>query len=41
MSQRALAAALDKPPSWVAKIEQQERRLDVLEFIAIARDPRA
>lgn len=37
MSQRALAEALGKPPSWVAKVEQMERRLDVLEFVAIAR----
>ncbi len=37
MSQRALATKLGKPPSWVAKIEQMERRLDVVEFVAIAR----
>jgi transcriptional regulator with XRE-family HTH domain len=37
LSQRALAEALGKPPSWVAKVEQMERRLDLLEFIAIAR----
>jgi len=37
MSQRDLAAALGKPPSWVAKVEQMERRLDFIEFIAVAR----
>lgn len=36
-TQRELAAALGKPPSFVAKVEQLERRLDVNEFIAIAR----
>jgi transcriptional regulator with XRE-family HTH domain len=36
-TQRALAEALGKPPSFVAKVEQGERRLDILEFIAIAR----
>jgi transcriptional regulator with XRE-family HTH domain len=37
MTQRDVAKALDKPPSWVAKIESKERRLDLVEFIAIAR----
>lgn len=37
MSQAKLAEALDQYPSWVAKVEQLERRLDVLEFIAVAR----
>lgn len=37
MTQRDLAAALKKPPSWVAKVEQRERRLDVVEFVAVAR----
>lgn len=37
LSQRELARRLDKHPSFVNKIEQLERRLDVLEFIAIAR----
>jgi len=37
LTQRDLAARLGKPPSWVAKIEGRERRLDLLEFIAIAR----
>jgi transcriptional regulator with XRE-family HTH domain len=37
LSQRDLASALGKPPSWVAKVEQKERRLDLLEFVAVAR----
>ena len=37
LSQRELARRLSKPPSFVNKIELLERRLDVLEFIAIAR----
>lgn len=37
LTQRALAEALGKPPSFVAKIEQRERRLDLVEFVAIAR----
>lgn len=36
-SQRELATALAKPPSWVAKVEQGERRLDLVEFVALAR----
>jgi transcriptional regulator with XRE-family HTH domain len=36
-TQRTLAEALAKPPSFIAKVEQRERRLDVVEFIAIAR----
>lgn len=36
ISQRELARRLDKHPSFVNKIEQLERRLDILEFIAIA-----
>lgn len=36
VSQRELARRLNKPPSFVNKIEQLERRLDVLEFIVIA-----
>lgn len=36
ISQRELARRLGKPPSFVNKIEQLERRLDILEFIAIA-----
>lgn len=37
LSQRELARRLGKPPSFVNKIELLERRLDVLEFVAIAR----
>lgn len=37
ISQRELARRLGKHPSWINKIEQLERRLDVIEFIAIAR----
>lgn len=37
LTQRALAERLGKPPSYVAKIEIGERRLDFVEFIAIAR----
>jgi transcriptional regulator with XRE-family HTH domain len=37
ISQRELARRLGKPPSFVNKIEQVERRLDFLEFIAIAK----
>lgn len=37
LSQRELARRLGKHPSFVNKIELLERRLDVLEFIAIAR----
>ena len=36
ISQRELARRLAKPPSFVNKIEQLERRLDILEFIATA-----
>jgi transcriptional regulator with XRE-family HTH domain len=36
ITQRELARRLGKPPSFVNKTEQLERRLDVLEFIAIA-----
>jgi transcriptional regulator with XRE-family HTH domain len=32
LSQAQLAERLKKPPSFVAKIEQSERRLDLLEF---------
>jgi transcriptional regulator with XRE-family HTH domain len=37
MTQRDLATKLGKPPSWVAKVERGERRLDLVEFIAVAR----
>ncbi len=36
ISQRKLAKSLSKPPSFVNKIELIERRIDVLEFIAMA-----
>lgn len=36
ISQRELARRLGKPPSFVNKIELLERRLDILEFIAVA-----
>ena len=36
ISQRELARRLGKHPSFTNKIEQLERRLDILEFIAIA-----
>lgn len=32
-TQRALAATLRVSPSWVAKVETGERRLDVVEFL--------
>jgi transcriptional regulator with XRE-family HTH domain len=37
MTQHALARLLKKPQSFVAKYEGGERRLDVVEFVAIAR----
>lgn len=36
ISQRELARRLGKYPSFVNKIEKLERRLDILEFIAIS-----
>jgi transcriptional regulator with XRE-family HTH domain len=36
LSQRDLAARLGKPRSFVSKIENRERRIDVVEFIAVA-----
>jgi len=30
---RDLAAKLDKPHSYIGKVEQQERRLDVVEYV--------
>ena len=37
LTQRELAARVGKPPSFIAKIEVGERRLDVVRFIALAR----
>lgn len=37
LTQRMLAARLGKPQSFVAKYETGERRLDVIEFLAVAR----
>lgn len=36
MTQTGLAARMDRPQSFVAKVEVGERRLDVMEFIAYA-----
>lgn len=36
-SQRELARRLGKPPSFVAKVELKERRIDVVEFLMILR----
>ena len=38
LTQRDLADRLGKPPSFVAKVETGERRLDFVEFVAIARE---
>ncbi len=44
LSQRALATKLGVHASWVAKVELGERRLDVVEFVqmakAMGRDPK-
>lgn len=37
MTQEALAAKLGRPQSFVAKFEGGERRLDVIEFLRIAK----
>ena len=37
LSQKAVADRLGKPPSFIAKVELGERRLDLVEFIAIGR----
>ncbi len=37
LTQRELAERLGKPPSFIAKIELGERRLDFVEFIALVR----
>lgn len=36
LSQNLLAERLNKPQSFVAKVEKGERRLDLLEFLAIS-----
>jgi transcriptional regulator with XRE-family HTH domain len=36
LTQQKVAATLGKPQSFVAKYEAGERRLDVIEFIAVA-----
>jgi len=37
LTQATLAKRLDRPQSFIAKYENGERRVDVLEFVAIAR----
>jgi len=37
LTQREFAERLGKPRSFVSKIEGRERRIDVVEFVAIAR----
>jgi transcriptional regulator with XRE-family HTH domain len=37
MTQESLAKSLQKPQSFVAKYENGERRLDVIEFLIVAR----
>ena len=37
LSQRQLAGKLGVPPNWIQRVESLERRVDVAEFIAIAR----
>lgn len=36
ITQTVLAQALDKPQSFIAKVESGERRLDIVEFMYIA-----
>lgn len=38
LTQQALADRLGKPQSYVAKVEGYERRLDVVEFLVMARE---
>lgn len=37
LSQRDLAERLEKPRSFVSKLESRERRLDIVEFLAYTR----
>ena len=37
LSQRDVAKQIGKPRSFISKIENRERRLDIVEFIALAR----
>jgi transcriptional regulator with XRE-family HTH domain len=37
MTQRDLAEALKRPRSFVSRVESGERRLDVVEFVAVAK----
>jgi transcriptional regulator with XRE-family HTH domain len=37
LNQRELASRLGKPRSFVSKIENRERRLDFVEFVAVVR----
>lgn len=37
ITQAQLAEALSKPQSFIAKVENGERRLDVVEFVRLAR----
>jgi transcriptional regulator with XRE-family HTH domain len=37
LSQRQLSVKLGEPPNWIQRVESLERRVDVAEFIRIAR----
>ena len=37
VTQVELSARLGKPQQWVSKVERGDRRLDLIEFVAIAR----
>lgn len=37
LTQRNVVEVLGKEPSWLAKIEKKERRMDLIEFIALSR----